>query len=235
MALFGKKSFMKITNAKGVELCRRPIDPVSYYVHFCAYGKFIAGLYEHAKTRTSLVEVYTDELKLVSSRLFDVKLEQLVFINKHELVCKTHQSYYQYVFFNFGLEPTFSFRVLNKDASGDGEVILLGSTPNELYLYHNEKRFLKVLSRIDGKPVFAVDFDKMTNLDNVSNVCLHESGCLIFKCNATRRLNCFEYETNRLTESTSVSNLNVHFKSFNLDSFDHIYSCDNLNKKIYFL
>jgi hypothetical protein len=249
MAVFGKKSFMKITDARGNELARRAIKPALYYVQFCVYGNRVCGLYEETDRRdTSVLEIYTDELKLVASKLFNVKFDRLVFMSRSEVVCKTAESrnYYPYVFFNLSrLEPTFSFRVLNKiqdNESGGSEkdVIMLGSNTNELYLYHVKKKFLKVLSRLDGKSMCAIDLDKAlvnsSSLDSVSNVCLHyESGCLIFKCNATRRLKCFEHVTGRLSESTSVSNLNVHFKSFDIDCYNDIYSCDNLNKKIYFL
>ena len=237
MAVFKKKSLMKITDESGRELCRRSIDPKHFYIQFCTYANRIVGLYEDAKTRMSVIEVYTDELKLVASKLFNIKFDKLVCMSRNEIVCKTENNFYPYVFFNLNLEPTFSFRVLNKtnEESHGNEVILLGSNANNLYLYHTRKKFLKVLSRLDGKSMFAVNFDKAISLESISNVCLHESGCLVFKCNATRRLNCYEHEAGRWCESTSVSNLNVHFRTFEIDCFNNFYSCDNLNKKIYFL
>ena len=251
MGLFNKKSFMKITDRHGRELHRRAISSANYYKQFFVYGNHIAGLYEQAGSAgTTLIEIYTDELSLVASSVFNAKFDQLLYMNSHEVVCKSELNYYQYIFFNLSLEPTFSFRVLNRNAmsdeassaqspahvtNGESDVVLLGSNLTELFLYHTKKKFLKVLSRQTGRAVYSIEFDKIVQLDNLSNISLLADSSIIFKCNSTRRINCFDYASSELTESTTISNLNVNFKCFNVNCFNDVYSCDHLNKKIYFL
>ena len=236
LGLFYKKSFIKITNKKGQELHRRAINPNIYYKQFYVFGEHVAGLYEDNQTGNSLIEVYDDELKLISSRGFNFKFDEIVYLNRDEMVCKSSQTNYKYFFFNLNLQPTYSFRVLNNDQSGsiESEVALLGSDQNELYLYNVKRKFLKVLSRINGQSLGSISFESV-NLGALSNLRLDQDLNLIFRLNSNSTLNFINFELNTLTESSSLSSLPNGFKNFDLTHLNDIYFNDNLNKKIYFL
>lgn len=97
MALFYKKSYLKIADRNGQELHRREINKNYYYRKFILLGNYIAGLYDDIKSGMNLIELYNDELNLVASKMFNHKLD-LVYMDQLELVCKSKQTKNLYFF-----------------------------------------------------------------------------------------------------------------------------------------
>lgn len=236
LAMFYKKSFIKITNRNGETLCERRIKPVNYYKQFLAYGKYIVGLYEDVKLSRNTIEVYDDSLNLIASKSLYHNLE-LVYLNNHELVCKSLQNN-QYVFFNFKLEQTYSFRVILKEDNvilneyNQNQVNFIGTTGDSLFLFHEGKKFMR---RIDREKALANGFADLVNTEikSYSQIKLDKQANFILKGNSSDVISYYDYNGKCL-----ISNFNENLKrlnNFDINHEDEFYTCDLINKKIHFM
>jgi hypothetical protein len=242
LAIFNKLSFMKITDRFGNDLFARSIDKQFYYREFLVFGKHIAGLFDDSKSDMNIIQIYDDQLRLLSSKIFNYKFK-LLYLTKDELVCMNRPVNYivnqnnlnqqnQYFFFNLNLDQTFSFRVQPKQINDN--IILLGANGIEIYLLNLNRKFLKIIDRKSGKTNGSIDFDSIDLIKSFATIKFDFLlSNFIFKSDSSR-LKYYDHASNSLVESDHFEKLKC-FNSFDLTMFNDVFTCDNLNKKIYFL
>lgn len=242
LAIFNKLSFMKITDRHGNDLFARSIDKQFYYREFLVFGKHIAGLFDDSQSDMNIIQIYDDQLRLLSSKIFNYKFK-LLYLTKDELVCMNRPVNYsnqtsssnqqnQYFFFNLNLDQTFSFRVQPKQVNDN--IILLGANGVEIYLLNLNRKFLKIIDRKSGKTNGSIDFDSVDLIKSFATIKFDFLlSNFIFKSDSSR-LKYYDHASNSLVESDNFEKLKC-FNSFDLTMYNDLFTCDNLNKKIYFL
>jgi hypothetical protein len=242
MGKFAKRSSMKITDAQGCELFRRPVSKSFFYRDFLAHTKRIIGIYDHLDTNMNVIEVYDHRLALTASKLFDHRLD-LLYMNEFELVCRSLQVANLYYFFNFKLDQTYSIRVKAEDslcdlsaAAGKSDIDLLGSSEIEVFIFVRTKKVIKILDRKTERISREININvKQLDLDNLVSCKLDPcEKNLVFKVSSRpRRLKHYDFARGVLTDGSAdcLERLN----SFEFTSDGDIYSIDCLNKQIVFV
>jgi hypothetical protein len=244
MAIFYKKSSMKIIDRQGVELFRRSINPKYYYRQFTAYGNRICGIYDHSNSKMNLIEIYNDRLELLASKLFNHELK-IVYLNDFELVCKSMHILNLYYFFNFDLEQVYSIRIssseeqhASSEIDGD-DVSLVGSTRSEVFILVKSKKLIKKIDRASAKLIYEIRVSNIKNranfdLKQISQFKLDTQSNLVFKLKQKpNRLKYYDFLQQELIDANS-SDLSK-FSYFDLTSQNDVYSVDNLNRIVHFI
>ena len=240
MAIFEKKSYLKITDRYGEELFKKPINPSFYYRSYLAYGKYVIGIYDDIITNMNVIEVYNDRLELISSKLYSHKLD-LLCINEFEVVCESREILNLYYFFNFNLEQVYSIRVSSgntihaDEESRKKDISLLGSNQQEIYIFVRSKKLVKKLNRESGKVTYEIRVSTSSlDLKNMSQFKLDSECNFLFKLsNKPTHLKYYDFKVGSLIDASSA--WLGKFNYFDLTSSNEIYSVDNLNKICYFI
>ena len=200
MAVFFKKSFMKITDRKGVELCRRPITPDHYYRQFMASEDHVVALYDNQANTASIIHIYDDQLNLIAARRFSKRLE-LVSFNRYtcEIICRHLNNKNEYLFIGNLLKSTFLLRLSQKidghlSAPADSSAILLGASDQNVFVINLEKKYLKKINRGTAKPTGFYSVDEAT-------------------LEALRSRNNFKFENNTLQLERSKPPVNMYTRN----------------------
>jgi hypothetical protein len=110
----------------------------------------------------------------------------------------------------------------------------LGANGVEIYLLNLNRKFLKIIDRKSGKTNGSIDFDSVDLIKSFATIKFDFLlSNFIFKSDSSR-LKYYDHASNSLVESDNFEKLKC-FNSFDLTMYNDLFTCDNLNKKIYFL
>lgn len=197
-----------------------------------------------------LIEIYDAEngLELLKSKSFDHSIE-LVLMNKREIVCKSRRTRNLFFFLDLDLNQVFSLSVNEKSQPNESslsslpdEVVLVGTSQNEIYLYVKATNTLKRVNRTSGVVDGVVELNGDEALSSaaaslfgkVASIRLDADCNVIVKSNETNKLRIFDFNLKNSCQVDTCAQLKK-FPLVDLTYYNDLFYCDLLNKKILFL
>ena len=232
VAIFEKKSFLKITNRRGDELYRAYIDPNDYYRQFMIYGGVIAGLFDNLNNESWVIEVYNEQLMPLAKRVFRTKLE-LWLMSENQIVLKSMNNH-EYTFYTFNLELKFTLNLsrIIIESGFKNSVVLTGFNQTEIFLYYTAKKLIKKLDRKMGNVLSSLDLES-TEVRSYLNLKMDKESNFNLKVNPSLSIKYFDKDGTYLIQNKSDNLKN--FNMLELTKDNDIYFCDNLKRIIYFI
>ena len=242
LAVFEKKSFMKITDRNGNELYRSSIDKNNYYRQFMVYGDYLVGLFDDVHNEHNIIEIYNDKLVKISSRSFKIKMELWSFDQNEVITRSLNSCDYYFIDYNLDTKLIINLEKIIIDSGlklapgqstlNNNSIVVLGANKNEIYLFYTITKHIKRINRSNGEMMGFINLEN-TFIKSYWNLKLDQNTNFLLKTNPSNSVMYFDKDGQYLIEN-ECDNLK-YFKMFELLKDNDIYYFDHPKRKICFL